>query len=228
MQPHPEVRPGGPRRATCRGSAVRAAGRGRGPSRRGASHRAGGASPAICRATGLLDASKLPLPLSKSSVSGRLCRTAASLEHDHADGVGNDVVQLACDGGASAPATRAVASRSSSARRRELSTGRLGARTPVANGRTGQPGERERHRDEEQVGLRVVRVVVDHDRRAGWRRAADPRPTTPSTSPQRDDTAVGTPVAPAVRREGLTAGGTGKRPPVRRRESGGARAAAVR
>ena len=98
----------------------------------------------------------------------------ADLQHHHADGVGDDVVQLAGD-------PRALLGDRDPRRRLALPLGlggaqlrRLGLLGPLAQGEAGEPGDREQDRDEDELAGRVVGVVVDDDRRAAERRSPGP------------------------------------------------------
>ena len=100
----------------------------------------------------------------------------ADLEHHHADGVGDDVVELAGD-------PRALLGHRDARRRLALPLGlgralfrRLGLLGPLAQGEAGEPGDREQERDEDELARRVAGVVVDDDRRAAEHdRQAEPR-----------------------------------------------------
>ena len=166
----PAAAPAGPARPTSSSSASR-------PSRPGcgreldvvavAAHRAEQAAHlGERRAAGLLDAARAPRVSSRERV-GQLVPDGADLQHHHADGVGDDVVQLARDPRAllgdrdRAPPPRARARRCGA--RSSAASACCGA---LAQGEAGEPADREQHRDEDELAGGVVGVVVDDDRRA--------------------------------------------------------------
>ena len=90
----------------------------------------------------------------------------ADLEHHHADGVGDDVVQLAGD-------ARALLGDGDAGGGGALPLGlgrprlrRFGLLRSLAHRKSGEPAETEQQRDEYQLAGRVGGLVVDHDRRA--------------------------------------------------------------
>ena len=90
----------------------------------------------------------------------------SDLEHHHADGVGDDVVELARD-------ARALLGDGDAGGRVPLPLGpgrtflcRFGLRCPLAQREAGQPADREQHRDEDELARGVVGLVVDDERRA--------------------------------------------------------------
>ncbi len=88
----------------------------------------------------------------------------ADLEDHHADGVGDDVVELARDAGA-------LLGHGEAGGRLPLALGvvrpdlrRLGPLDALAHGEAGEPADREQQRGEEQLARVVARIVVHDDR----------------------------------------------------------------
>ena len=97
---------------------------------------------------------------------GELVPDGAHLEHHHADGVGDDVVELAGD-------PRTLLGHGDACRRLALALGldraglgRLGLALPFAESEAGEPGDAEQERDEDELAVRCLGVVVDDERRA--------------------------------------------------------------
>ena len=100
----------------------------------------------------------------------------ADLKHHHADGVGDDVVELARD-------ARALLGDGDARRGLPLPLGLggtqlrgLGPLRSLAQREAGEPADPEQHGREDELARRVVGVVVDDDRRAAEHdREADSR-----------------------------------------------------
>ena len=100
---------------------------------------------------------------------GELVPDRADLEHHHADGVGDDVVEFARD-------SRALLCHRDPGGRVPLPLGlgraylrRLSLLGTLAHGKAREPADPEQERDEDELADRVRRLVVDHDRRAADR-----------------------------------------------------------
>jgi hypothetical protein len=116
------------------------------------------------RAAGLLD------PLERLAVLGEgigeLVPDGADLEHHHADGVGDDVVELARD-------PRPLLGHRDAGRRVPVPLGlgrahlgRIGLRGALAHREARQPADPEQQRDEDQLAGRVCGAVGIYDRGA--------------------------------------------------------------
>ena len=98
---------------------------------------------------------------------GEVVADGADLQHHHADGVGDNVVELARD-------PRALLGHGEAGRRlapalglERALLGLLGLLGPLAQRIAGEPADREQHRDEDELARSVLGVVVDDGRRAG-------------------------------------------------------------
>ena len=115
------------------------------------------------RAARLLDAAQRVLLLGE--LPGQLVPDGAHLEHHHADRVGDDVVQLACDprpllGDGHAGCRFALPLRLARAHLRGL-----GLLDPRLEREPRQPADPEQERDEDDLAGGVARLVVDDERR---------------------------------------------------------------
>ena len=107
---------------------------------------------------------------------GQLVSHRAHLEHHHADGVGDDVVQLARDPGALLGDGDARGGLAFVLGVNGALLCRLRVDGAGAQGEAGDPHQHEHQRDEHEISRRVAGVVVDHDRRAADDyREAEPR-----------------------------------------------------
>ena len=140
-----------------------------------ASHRAEQAAHlAQCRAAGLLDApERLAVPL---ELVREVVPDGADLKHHHADGVRDDVVELARDARALLGDCDTRRGLALPLRLRRTQLRCVGALGSLAQDEAGEPADPEQHGREDDLARRVVGVVVDDDRRAGEHdREADSR-----------------------------------------------------